>query len=440
VERLALHSFRGQQWDRAVGFLRQAGEKAALRSAYHEAGAYIEQALVALGHLPESEEALRRGVDLRFKLRSALQALGQHERVLGHLREAEKLASKLEDQDRIGWASAYLAQYLWRMGDPGQAEALGQRAREIALRLGDSSLEAIANFFLGQGYFNVGNYRRSIDYCRRNVDLLKGQQAYERLGLTGLPSVLSRVWLSWSFAERGEFADAMSFATEALAIAEAAGQHYSVAAACLCMGQIQVDKGGHAGAIQMLERAAELCKTWDLGVISPTVTAVLSLAYASCGRVADGLPALEQSEALAPEVRIFDTPTARSSLGAVYLLAGKLDQAAGVATRSAELSVQLGFRGSEAEASRLLGEICAQRESPDVDRVGGHYRRGLELANDLGMRPLAAHCHLGIGALSGRTEQQGLAREHLGTAIEMYREMAMSSYLTRAEEALRTFV
>ena len=439
VERLALHSFRGQQWDRAVGFLRQAGEKAAARSAYHEAGAYIEQALVALGHLPESKESLRQGIDLRFNLRSALQALGEHERVFEHLRDAEKLASKLQDQDRIGWASAYLTQYLWRMGDPEQAEALGQRAHEIARPLGDASLEAIANFFLGQGYFNIGDYRGAIDYCRRNVDLLKGQQLYERHGLTGLPSVLSRVWLAWALAERGEFADAMSCATEALSIAEAAGQHYSIASACLCMGEVDVVKGANPEAIPILERAAELCKTWDLGVISPTVTAVLSLAYALCGKLADGLPALEQSEALAPEVRIFDTPTARTSLGAVYLLAGKLDRAAGVATRVADLSVRFGFRGCQAETSRILGDICARRETPDVDQAGEHYRRGLELANDLGMRPLVAHCHLGIGALSGRTEQRDMAREHLGTAIEMYRGMAMSSHLARAEEALGTF-
>jgi hypothetical protein len=156
--------------------------------------------------------------------------------------------------------------------------------------------------------------------------------------------------------------------------------------------------------------------------------------------VADGLPALEQSEALAPEVRIFDTPTARNSLGAVYLLAGKLDLAAGIATRVADLSVKSGFRGSHAESSRLLGDICARREVPDVDRAGEHYRRSLELANDLEMRPLVAHCHLGIGALSGRTEQQDLARKHLGTAVEMYRGMAMSSYLERAEAALSTFV
>ena len=190
VERLAHHAFRGEVWDKAVTYLRQAGAKAAARSAYHEATAGPEQALVALRHLPETPEKLRQGIDLRFDLRSSLQALGEHERVFEHLRDAERLASALGDQDRLGWASAYLSQYLWRMGDPGRAEELGRRALTIASRLGDVALKVVATFFLGQGYFNVGDYRRAIDHCRRNVAILEGEWVHERLGLTGLPSVL----------------------------------------------------------------------------------------------------------------------------------------------------------------------------------------------------------------------------------------------------------
>ena len=176
VERLAHHAFRGEVWDTAVTYLRQAGVKAAARSAYREAATGPEQALIALRHLPETPERLRQGIDLRFDLRSWLQALGEQERVVEHLRDAERLASALGDQDRLGWASVYLSQYLWLMGDPRRAEELGRRALLIASGLGDFALEVVATLFLGQGYFRVGDYRRAIDHCLRNVTTIKAER------------------------------------------------------------------------------------------------------------------------------------------------------------------------------------------------------------------------------------------------------------------------
>ena len=61
VERLAHHALRGEVWDKAVAYCRQAGDKAMARSAYREAVACFEQALVALAHLPEGRDAPRAG-------------------------------------------------------------------------------------------------------------------------------------------------------------------------------------------------------------------------------------------------------------------------------------------------------------------------------------------------------------------------------------------
>jgi len=438
VERLAHHAFRGELWERAVGFLRQAGAKAAAWSAYREAVAGFEQALVALRHLPDTSVTLEQGIDLRFDLRRALQPLGEHERTIERLREAETVATVLGDQDRLAWASAYLSQYLWWMGDPAPAEELGQRALTIASALGDFPLQVVANFFLGQGYFNVGDYRRAIDHCRRNVAVLEGERAYERLGLTGLPSVLSRAWLAQSLAERGEFAEAMAHAEGAVSIAEAAGQPYSIAEACNGVGRVHLVRGALAQSISLLERAAGLCKTWNLRLVPPGTAPSLGSAYALCGRVAEALPVLEQ--AAAQEVTsglFFQTLTTTTALGSGYLLAGRMDEAVGLTSRAAELAAERGFRASHARALWLLGEIGARRDPPEVAQAEDHYRRALALADELGMRPLAAHCHLGLGKLYRGTADGAKAREPLTTAATMYREMEMRFWLAQAEAALR---
>jgi class 3 adenylate cyclase len=97
VERLAHHAFRGEAWEQAVTYLRQAGAKAAARSAYREAVGSFEQMLTALTHLPESREMLEQAIDVRFDLRNALLPLAEFGRIEGYLREAERLARRLDD-------------------------------------------------------------------------------------------------------------------------------------------------------------------------------------------------------------------------------------------------------------------------------------------------------------------------------------------------------
>ena len=62
-----------------------------------------------------------------------------------------------------------------------------------------------------------------------------------------------------------------------------------------------------------------------------------------------------------------------------------------------------------------------------------HYGGAMTLTSALGMRPLVAHCHFGLGKLYRRTGKREEAREHLATATTMYREMDMGFWLERAD-------
>jgi predicted ATPase len=115
IERLAHHAFRGEVWVKAVGYLRQAAAKALARSANREAVAYLEQALAALAHLPETRETLGQAIDLRFELRNSLIPSGNSGDVTT-LRDAGRLAKALDDPRRLGWVSVYMSQYLWVTG------------------------------------------------------------------------------------------------------------------------------------------------------------------------------------------------------------------------------------------------------------------------------------------------------------------------------------
>ena len=156
VERLAHHALRGEVWDKALAYCRQAGEKALAQSANREAAGHFEQALNALPHLPDRRDTREQAIDLRLALRTALRPLGDFGRILAALREAEALAVALDDHRRLGQVSLSLAIHFRIMGAPDQAIAAGQRALDLATASGDVVLHALVNLRFGQILFFPG--------------------------------------------------------------------------------------------------------------------------------------------------------------------------------------------------------------------------------------------------------------------------------------------
>jgi tetratricopeptide (TPR) repeat protein len=124
-------------------------------------------------------------------------------------------------------------------------------------------------------------------------------------------------------------------------------------------------------------------------------------------------------------------------LGEACLLAGRVQEALAHARRALALASEHKERGYEAWALRHIAEIAASADPPDHGQAETRYQEALTLAGELGMRPLVAHCHLGLGKLYRRTGQREQAQEHLTTATTMYREMGMTHWLERAETEMR---
>ena len=216
VEQLARHAFWGEVWDKAVAYYWQAGAKAFARSALREAVVCFEQALVAIGHLPESQERCEHAIDLQLDMRNALIPLGAFGVMFDHLCEAERLAASLDDRRRLGWVSAYLSPYFHNTGDrivPSRpASALSPSlwpARILLLRSWRLSFWASptsAWVTIGRRYATAG----------RTLEALTGEWLHARFGEPGLPSVFSRAYLDWGLAELGEFAEGMVRGEEAV--------------------------------------------------------------------------------------------------------------------------------------------------------------------------------------------------------------------------------
>jgi tetratricopeptide (TPR) repeat protein len=165
----------------------------------------------------------------------------------------------------------------------------------------------------------------------------------------------------------------------------------------------------------------------------PFICSALGHALALQGRTAEALTligdGIAQWDAFG---RAANRARHRWLLAHAYLLGSRPDDARKAVEEALELARRYGERGNEAEALRVLGECAAAGARPDPTTPRQAFEQALALAEELQMRPLAAHCHLGLGKLYRRTGKREQAQEHLITAATMYREMGMTYWLEQA--------
>jgi class 3 adenylate cyclase/tetratricopeptide (TPR) repeat protein len=427
TERLAHHAFLGEVWDRAAGYCREAGARTLARMASWESVSFFERALAALAHLP-ADAGL--GVDLRCDLHNALVPLGQHARSVVVLREAAALAESLGDPARLARALSFESSVHWEMGASAEAARVGERALAIAEETGDIGLQIVGHYNVGQGRRALGDYRQALVVLRRNLALLPPDASAERFGLPGIAAVLIRAQLGWTLAELGQFDEAVQAAEEGLRLAEARRDTYSVTYALLGLGGTLVRRGHLWEAKALLERGIALCG--DMPAFYPPFAGDVAMIHALTGRTAEALELAERGVRQAQSMqRLGRLSLIMTHLGEARLLAGQPAAAAADARRALEEAHAHGERGNTVYAERLLGLAAGAASPPDVERARAHLTRALAVAGELGMRPLAARCHLGLGRLAQRAGDASSALKHLATAREGFQAMRMTFWLER---------
>jgi class 3 adenylate cyclase/tetratricopeptide (TPR) repeat protein len=433
VEQLAHHAFRAEAWDKAVTYLSQAGDRAEARSAYREAVACREQALAALYRLPKTREKREKAIDLRVALRLGLVPLNEFGRMTVVLREAEAEAQALGDAHRLGRVAMCLTEAFRETGELDQSRGTGERAIVMAADLGDVLLEFQATFHLGLTHVRRGEYRLAVERLRRCIELHARLSGEDRRG-AHQANVGAQSWLAHSLARLGEFTEAMAVATEARSVADSGDSVFSRTVAHSQLAWIHLMRRELEAAIPLFERGLELARAAEVRVSLPSLAVGLGHARLLAGRRDAGIALLEEvASELDAQPRQFALALRITWLGEGYLLANQAERALEWAGQALEVARQHKERGIEAQALWLVGETFSRREPPDVEQAEGRYQEALALADELGLRPLVAHCHLGLGKLYRRTGRRHEAQEHLATATTLYREMDMRFWLEKAK-------
>ena len=429
-ELVAYHHTEAGHFELAQLYWQQAGQHAIQQFAYREAVSHFEAALAALAQLPEDNATMTQSIDLKLQLNFALLPLDEYDQMFDLLRDAERLAEALSDYGRMGRIVYGMAPLFYRRADYEHTIAACQRVITLTERGEDTALWARAHTWLGYSYYALGDYRQARTLLRRAVTTADEFGDNQYGGLHYL-SVTSRSQLTRILSESGAFREGQAYGEECLRNAEATGHLSGEILARESLGFLFLFKGDFECALAVLERSLDQRRTISFrGYEYASSLASLGYAYARCGHVAKGLPLLEQATEQSPRSLFVIW------LSEAHILDGRLAEARTLADRALDVAQKQQERGWEALVRRLFGDLALHGESPDLETSETHYRQSLRLADELGMRPLQAHCHRDLGKLYSRTGQAEQARAELSAAIEMYRGMDMTFWLPETEAAL----
>jgi class 3 adenylate cyclase/tetratricopeptide (TPR) repeat protein len=436
VERLAHHCLKGEVWEPAVRYLWQAGTKAMERSALREAVVRFEDALSALRHLPETRTTLENAFDIRLDLRLVMNQLGELARVLVILREAKALADTLGDNRRRGRVHLSMVNAHNLRSELDDAVASGGRALEIADASGDVGLRIATTTSLEQTHFYRGDYQQVVALATANLNAAAARPIDGLLRASAPPSVFDRHWLVRGLAQLGRFSEATEPADTMIRLADQMHSPIAQGLARFAAATVHMWKGNWRMARELNERAVRILQEGHQVLQLSYVVGPLAWMVAALEEPAEALSHAADAERRLELIRALGRKGGGAetciSLCQCYLLLGRLEDAERMVERIPEDRTA----ASQAQALRVQAEIAAHPDRWQPERVEECHRRALGLADKLGMRPLVAHCHLGLGKLYRRTDKDEQAREHLATATTMYREMGMTYWLEQAEAAL----
>jgi tetratricopeptide (TPR) repeat protein len=422
-----------------VDYLHQAGLKAASRSALGDARAFLEQALEILDGLPESQATLERAFELRLVLRPIVGLLGGGRGVLEVLRYAEKIAVRLNDDERLGRVSAFIANALLLVGELDEALEVGTRALNIAQRESNVRLRILGSGFLAFVHRDMGDLERAVAMGKETLALLPPDWRHDFLGMTAPTYVYNLHHLVFALSLLGRFSEAAEYALEATRVADSLGNPTAITMVSHAAGFLHSAKGEWREARRCYERAVNVSQSGGILSALPAWLAGLATSLARLGEVAEASARVRDGERsldhLAANANVVLHAGTYIGLGRACLQLGWTDEALRLGQRAVECSRKQ--PGHAAAALHLLGDVASKCDPFDSERAEELYRSALSLAEPRAMRPLVAHCHGSLASLFGRMRKRQAARDHLSTATTLFREMGMQFWLEQAEMQMR---
>lgn len=391
AEELVHHFTRGEVWERVVPHAREAAERAAALCVDDKAVEFYEAALSALGHLPETAETARAGIDIRFAMRPPLWRGGRPDQLFALYKEAEALAARHGLHEPLDSIYAFLLQYHWAKGEQELALDYGQRCLTRAAERNDLALRVTALFYLGHVHAALGRQTEALRHYTDLFRVLEDGLELERFGLSGLPYSGACALAAECLLELGDTTAALEHVRRGAQVARDANHLYSQMAVAAFHGMVLTHTGAVPEAIALLEDALTTCR--DKRFVGQLINVLrhLAAAYLRAGRPAEARAAAQESVDLqnAAHVSVLRGMQLLVIAGA-WLAEHSFDRAEETIALGLKYAERQEERSTQAHLLALRAEVALARAHHAEAEAAADEAQ--EIAEDLAMAPLVAHC------------------------------------------------
>ena len=436
VERLAHHAFRGEVWNKAVIYGREAVTRAFARSTLAEALVHVDHALEALRHLGEGSEQKRQQLELVTQRATALRMLHGYaapevERVYLRARELSREAPDTPERFGLEWQQM---QYFLVRAEMDAARKLAESLLDYATAHPEASLLIDAHLAGGMTACQVGKFGTARDHLEESVRLCRPELDQPRLATHGqCPGVFSLGYLAWTLSFLGLSERARMCVEAAIKTAKERGHAFTYVSALM-----------FALRVHYLRREMEQVRTLAAQVSALSREHGFAY-YEAQGRIYEGWARVLLDGDKRGYAQLLEGCTALEKTGTILGLKGALvkatevcqrlrlpDEARSTLDRLQQVEVGEGARCWDAEIARLNAELASQ----DPATAAQWFRTAVATARAQAARTLELRAALSYARVLGRGDRAHEARELLAEAVRSFTEGSDTLELREARALL----
>jgi len=442
MELLAHHAVRGEVWEKAVVYLREAGTKAFVRSANADAVSYLTRGLEIVALLPEGADRERHELALLLALGPAIQALKgleapEAERVFGPAGELSRRAGETGPAFQALWGQWMVSAGLGRVGD---ARPIGGELLSLAEQSHDRALLLQAHHAMWETSFWLGELSAAEHHIRQRISLYDPEQHRPLAFLYGGhdPGVCCRQFSIWAHWLSGRPIQAGTASQAAIGLAEQLAHPPSLAQALTWTCVLLFFERNGPAAGYLARRLVDLATERELP------------AWRAAGMIIDGWSRSEGGDGGAGIEQIREGLVAARKTGTLmpleplYLMFlvdscvrhGRAEE--GLRATDDALALMTAGRVQiwRSEFHRLKGELGLSGPSADPRTAERLFRQALEIARQQRIPAWELRAATSLGRLLGGSDRRDEARQTLGDVLGRFTEGLDTANLTEARAVL----
>jgi class 3 adenylate cyclase/tetratricopeptide (TPR) repeat protein len=439
---LAYHYLRAKNWEKAYQYLKLSADKASRSYSNWEAFSFYKEAINILNQWPETEENKRRGIEVRLSAEGPMKVVAYPEDSLQILQEGERLSKEVGDRRSLATFYGSIGLCYSFRGDSAQGIRYSEKSFEEAQKIEDVDLAAPMGFDLCSSYTLAGQYIKTVEVADRVVSLL--EKTHRESDFFGGPfdfnlySALS-AYYGHAMAWLGKFPQGEALCEKGLRFAHQVGNLYSIAFAEVMYGMLFNVKGDGKNTVRHLQEAVRYGEEGQIIPLSGMAHCGLGWGYNLLEDRQTAQKHLEMGISILRDSGLsFLLSYQYLGLGMVHFDSGDLGNAQSCweeALKSAQTNAEKWMEGI---SRTCLGRVFGHGKKPQHVTAEEFILEGIEILDELRLRPWSARGHYFLGELYAHTGQKEKALETLKKAEGMFREMGMDFWLTLAQSSLNS--